>query len=95
MLMWILRDGQRVRTKSGNDVNKIFSLVVQLSIIRTVWLQLLYLIWCLRYEILVFLYGNIDQEIYMIQPKSFIEENKEHLVCRLMNSLYNLKQVPR
>ena len=31
----------------------------------------------------------------MHQPKGFIVQGKEHLVCRLTKSLYGLKQAPR
>ena len=39
----------------------------------------------------VFLNGELDQEIYMRQPKGFIADGQEHLVCRLKKSLYGLK----
>ena len=38
-----------------------------------------------------FLYGDIDEEIYMKQPKGFVVPNKEHLICNLKRSLYGLK----
>ena len=42
-----------------------------------------------------FLYGELDEEIYMEQPGVFRENGKEHLVCRLKKALYGLKQAPR
>ena len=42
-----------------------------------------------------FLNGTIEEEVYMNQLKGFIEDGKEHLVCRLKHSLYWLKQAPR
>src|SRR5207247_8338434 len=41
-----------------------------------------------------FLYGKLDERIYMHQPEGFEEKDKE-LVCQLVKSLYGLKQAPR
>ena len=42
-----------------------------------------------------FLNGDLEETIYMKQPEGFVAEGQEHLVCRLKNSLYGLKQSPR
>jgi hypothetical protein len=41
-----------------------------------------------------FLNGKLNEEIYMKQPKSFIQTRKDNLVCKLNKSLYGLKQSP-
>ena len=40
----------------------------------------------------MFLNGNLDEEIYMSQPKGFIEKDQEQKVCRSLKSIYGLKQ---
>ena len=39
--------------------------------------------------------GNLDEDIYMIQPDGYIDEDHPELVCHLKRSLYGLKQSPR
>ena len=40
----------------------------------------------------VFLNGDLDEKIYMEQPERFIVPGQEKKVCRLVKSLYGLKQ---
>ena len=42
-----------------------------------------------------FLYGDLDEEIYMEQPEGFSVKGKEEIVCKLKKNLYRLKQAPR
>ena len=39
-----------------------------------------------------YLYGELDEEIYMEQPEGFRVPNLEHHVIRLKKALYGLKQ---
>jgi hypothetical protein len=40
-----------------------------------------------------YLYGSLDEEIYMDQPEGYIKKGQERKVCRLLKSLYGLKQL--
>ena len=42
-----------------------------------------------------FLNGDLDYEIYMEQPKGFVDERYPTYVCKLKRSLYGLKQAAR
>ena len=44
---------------------------------------------------MVFLNGDLEENIYMAQPKGFILEGKERMGCRLKKSIYGLKQASR
>ena len=41
-----------------------------------------------------FLNGEIDETIYMEQPKNFVTRDSKSMVCKLNKSLYGLKQSP-
>ena len=43
----------------------------------------------------MFIHGDLDEKIYMRQPKGFIVKGKKEMVYKLNKSLYNLKQSPR
>lgn len=42
-----------------------------------------------------FLNGDLEEEIYMVQPEGCVISGKENKVCKLIKSLYGLKQAPK
>jgi transposase InsO family protein len=85
------------KQQEGIDYTETFSPVVRITTIRL--LIAISAIQDLEMSQLdiktAFLYGTIDEEIYVTQPEGRIKKGQEHLVCRLNKSLYGLKQAPR
>ena len=79
--------------KKGIDFNEIFSPVVQLTTVKAG------LAMCATFDLYpkqlnvktAFLRRELKEEIYMLQPKGFVEIGKENLVYRLNKSMYGLK----
>lgn len=79
----------------GVNYDETFSPVVRFTSLRLV------LAICCQYELVkkqfdvktAFLYGNLDENIYMEQPTGYSDGSTK--VCKLQKSLYGLKQAPR
>ena len=46
-------------------------------------------------EKMTFLNGELEEKIYMEQPIGFIKDGQEHNMCKLIRSIYGLKQSSR
>jgi len=44
---------------------------------------------------MAFLIGDLDEEIYIGQPKGFVLPGHEKKVCKLIKFLYSLKHAPK
>ena len=81
----------------GVDYNEIFSPVARFSTIRS----LLAVANANDFDIhqmdveTAFLNGRLDYEIYMEEPKGFVDPERPDYVCKLIKSLYGLKQSAR
>ena len=86
-----------VNTKERYNFDEIFSPTIKTTSIRTI--LSLVVVEDLHLEQLdvktTFLHGDLEEEIYMQQPKGYEVKGKENLVCMLKKSLYGLKQAPR
>ena len=83
--------------KEGIDYDETFSSIAMLKSIRillSIAAHYDYEIWQMDVKT-VFLNGNLEEEIYIMQPESFIAKNQEHMVCKLKRSIYGLKQASR
>jgi Reverse transcriptase (RNA-dependent DNA polymerase) len=80
--------------QEGIDYEEIFSPVVRFTSIRLILATVAGLDLELHQMDVktVFLNGNLEEEIYMEQPASFVVEGQEHKVCELLRSIYGLKQ---
>ena len=83
--------------REGVDYTEIFSPVVKLTTVRLV-LSIVAAEDLLLEQLDVktaFLHGELEENIYMVQPEGFLSREKKDLVCKLKRSLYGLKQAPR
>ena len=39
----------------------------------------------------MFLSGDIDETIYLVQPKNFVSGDAKQMICKLKKSIYGLK----
>ncbi|CAL8095938.1 unnamed protein product [Orchesella dallaii] len=81
--------------KEGIDFNETFSSVCRYESIRLlVAIVAADNLEMMQFDIkTAFLYGELEEEIYMQQPEGF--ETQDNLACLLLKSLYGLRQAPR
>ena len=83
--------------KEGIDYEETFSPVAMLKSIRillSIAASLDYEIWQMDVKT-AFLNGYLNEDIYMSQPDGFVETGQEQKVCKLLKSIYGLKQASR
>jgi len=78
----------------GLDYDQIFSPVVRFETVRLILSLAALEDWTISGLDVrnAFLYGKLDEEIYMEQPEGFRVPNQEHAVIKLKRALYGLKQ---
>ena len=80
----------------GIDYFEMFSPVAQMNSIRIIFSVVVNLSWPLCQLDLknAFLYGELEEEVYMEQPPGYVAQG-ENKICRLKKAMHGLKQSPR
>ncbi len=88
---------QGFNQRAGLDYKDTFAPVVRMSTLRTVLTIAATLDWSIQqYDVkTAFLYGDLEEDVYIKQPMGYHIPGKEHMVYKLKKSLYGLKQAPR
>ena len=83
--------------REGKDYNKAFSLVSCKDSFRIIMALIAhYDLELHRMDVkMVFLNRDLEENVYMAQPKGFVVEGKERMGCHLKKSIYGLKQASR
>jgi hypothetical protein len=81
----------------GINYEETYNLIAKMTTIRTIIVMATTKGWCLHQMDVnnVFLHGDSQEEVYMEQPRSYVDQTHPNLVCRFKNDLYSLKQAPR
>jgi hypothetical protein len=85
------------RQVHGIDYDETFSPVAMLKSIRVLLALAAYYdyeIWQMDVKT-AFLNGNIEEELYMVQPEGFVDPENAGKVCKLQRSIYGLKRASR
>jgi hypothetical protein len=91
---WLVEKGYS--QVEGIDFGEIFSPVAKLTSIRF----LLSIVAAFYFEVehmdvrTTFLHGDLEEEIFMKQPKGYAVKGKKELVCKMKKCMYGLKQSP-
>ena len=86
----------------AKDFTQIFQIYYEQTFSPVVWFETIHLMFALaalrdwEMEALdvktAFLFRELDEELYMVQPEGFVVQEQESKVCWLCKAIYGLKQ---
>ncbi|GKD05151.1 copia protein [Tanacetum coccineum] len=85
------------RHEEGIDYDNVFALVARIEVIR-LFLAFASFMGFIVYQMDVksaFLYGTIDEEVYVSQPPGFVDPGHPKKVYKVVKALYGLHQAPK
>ncbi|GJT05916.1 putative ribonuclease H-like domain-containing protein [Tanacetum coccineum] len=85
------------RQEEGIDYDEVFAFVARIEAIR-LFLAFVSFMGFIVYQMDVksaFLYGTIDEEVYVSQPPGFVDPDHPKKVYKVVKALYGLHQAPR
>ncbi|GKE99741.1 putative ribonuclease H-like domain-containing protein [Tanacetum coccineum] len=88
---------QGYKQEEGVDYDEVFALAARIEAIR-LFLAFASFMGIIVYQMDVksaFLYGNIDEEVYVAQPPGFVDPGHPKKVYKFVKALYGLHQAPR
>nr|GEV86818.1 uncharacterized mitochondrial protein AtMg00810-like [Tanacetum cinerariifolium] len=95
--VWILVDLPHRKRAIGIDYEEVFALVARIEAIR-LFLAYASFMGFMVYQMDVksaFLYGTIEEEVYVCQPPGFADPDHPDKVYKVVKALYGLHQAPR
>lgn len=83
--------------KHGVDFDEVFAPVARLDAVRLILALTADRRWQVHHLDVksAFLNGELQEEVYVVQPEGFVKKGQEHQVLRLSKALYGLRQAPR
>ncbi|GKF01947.1 putative ribonuclease H-like domain-containing protein, partial [Tanacetum coccineum] len=95
--VWILVDLPHGAKEEGIDYDEVFAPVTRIEAIM-LFLAFASFMGFIVYQMDVksaFLYGTIDEEVYVSQPPGFVDPDHPKKVYKVVKALYGLHQAPR
>ncbi|GKF25223.1 putative ribonuclease H-like domain-containing protein [Tanacetum coccineum] len=95
--VWVIIDLPHGMKEEGIDYDEVFAPVARMEAIR-LFLAFSLFMGFIVYQMDVkcaFLYGTIDEEVYVSQPPGFVDPDHPKKVYKVVKALYGLHQAPR